>query len=120
MNVTEIAAVVTAAGTVLGGGGFFVARATVRAARVTTAAQEAIARIQTEPQAEAQRFAVLQATVNRLDEDNGQLRGRVSRVESVLRAFAWTTDRWAGQMHRAGIEPEPVHPLVDEYNRAGV
>ncbi|WP_031095460.1 hypothetical protein [Streptomyces sp. NRRL S-15] len=120
MSITETAAVVTAAGTVLGGGGFFVARATIRAARVTSAAQEAIARIQTEPQADAHRFTVLQATVNRVDEENGQLRGRVSRVESVLRAFAWTTDRWAGQMHRAGIEPEPVHPLVDEYNRTGV
>jgi len=112
--------VISAAGAVLGGSGYFVTRATVRAARVTTAAQEVIARIQTEPQADAQKFAVLQATVNRVDEDNGQLRGRVSRVESVLRAFAWTTDRWAGQMHRAGIEPEPVHPLVEEYNRAGV
>ncbi|MET8841436.1 hypothetical protein ABZW67_15250 [Streptomyces rubiginosohelvolus] len=120
MNLTEIAAVVTAAGTVLGGGGYFVARATVRAARVTTAAQEAIARIQTEPQADAQRFAVLQATVTRVDEENGSLRGRMSRLEAVLRAFAWTADRWAGQMHRAGIEPEPVHPLVDDYNRTGV
>ncbi|MFF3094117.1 hypothetical protein [Streptomyces cyaneofuscatus] len=120
MNLTEIAAVVTAAGTVLGGGGFFVARATVRASRVTTAAQEAIARIQTEPQADAQKFTVLQATVNRVDEENGQLRGRQARLEALLRAFSWTVDRWAGQMHRANIEPEPVHPLVDEYNRTGV
>ncbi|MEU1434086.1 hypothetical protein ABZ438_08295 [Streptomyces sp. NPDC005786] len=120
MNIPEIAAVVTAAGTVLGGGGYFVARATVRATKVTTAAQEAIARITTEPQADAQKFAILQATVSRVDAENGQLRGRVTRVESVLRAFASTADRWARQMNRAGIEPEPVHPLVDEYNRTGV
>jgi hypothetical protein len=44
----------------------------------------------------------------------------MSRLESIVRAFAWTTDRWARQMHRAGIEPEPAHPLVDEYNRTGV
>jgi hypothetical protein len=44
----------------------------------------------------------------------------MSRLEAVVRAFAWTTDRWSRQMHRAGIEPEPAHPLVDEYNRTGV
>ncbi|MEU2026831.1 hypothetical protein ABZ565_32535 [Streptomyces sp. NPDC016469] len=55
-----------------------------------------------------------------MDKENGSLRGRVGRFEPLLRAFSWTVDRWAGQMHRAGIEPEPVHPLVDEYNRTGV
>jgi hypothetical protein len=44
----------------------------------------------------------------------------MSRLERVVSAFAWTTDRWARQMLRAGIEPEPPHPLVDEYNRTGV
>ncbi|MGQ4351997.1 hypothetical protein [Streptomyces drozdowiczii] len=120
MSVAEVGALVGAAGTVLGGGGFFVARATVRAARVTAAANEAIARLAAEPQAKAQEFAVLQATVARVDEENGSLRGRVVRFESLLRAFSWTVDRWAGQMHRAGIDPEPVHPLVEEYNRTGV
>src|ERR1051325_812097 len=69
------------------------------------------------PQAKAQDFAVLQATVERVDEENGARRGRLSGVESVLRACSWTMDRWARQMTRAGIEPEPPHPLVDEYNR---
>lgn len=121
MSITEIAAVVTAAGTVLGGGGFFVARATVRAARVTTAAQEAIARIQTEPQAEAQRFAVLQATVNRLDEDNGQLRGRQARFDSLLGGFSRTVNRLIYRMERAGVPPEPedIDELVREYMRTG-
>ncbi|MFF3300979.1 hypothetical protein [Streptomyces sp. NPDC002908] len=77
MSITEIVAVVGSAAGLLGGSGFFVARATVRAARVTKAAQEAVARIQAEPQAKAQDFAVLQATVNRVDEENGALRGRV-------------------------------------------
>lgn len=120
MNVGEWAAVVTAAGSVLGGGGWFVARATVRAAQATARANQAVAEIQSQPQTKAQEFAVLQATVTRVDEENGQLRGRMSRLEQIVRAFAWTTDRWARQMHRAGIEPEPAHPLVDEYNRTGV
>lgn len=78
------------------------------------------AAIQAAPQEKAQEFAVLQATVARVDEENKELRGRQSRLESLLRAFAWTTDRWARQMHHAGVDPEPPHPLVDEYNRTGV
>lgn len=120
MNVGEWAAIIGAAGSVLGGGGLFVARATVRAAQATARANQAVAEIQSQPQAKAQDLAVLQATVTRVDEENGQLRGRMSRLESMLRAFATTTDRWARQMHRAGIEPEPPHPLVDEYYRTGV
>ncbi|MER5678702.1 hypothetical protein ABZT07_20370 [Streptomyces sp. NPDC005317] len=121
MSITEIAAVVTAAGTVLGGGGFFVARATVRAARVTTAAQEAIARIQTEPQAKAQDFAVLQATVTRLDEENGQLRGRQQRFDSLLGGFSRTVNRLIYRMERAGVPPEPadIDERVRDYMRTG-
>jgi chaperonin GroEL (HSP60 family) len=127
MNPGEWAAVLGAAGSVLGGGGWFVARATRDAARVTADAQrataaaaEAAARANAAPAQQAADLAVLQATVKRVDEENGQLRGRQARFESMLRAFSWTVDRWARQMHRAGIEPEPVHPLVDEYNRTGV
>jgi hypothetical protein len=78
------------------------------------------AAIQTAPQAKAQDFAVLQATVERVDKENGELRQRQSRTEAILRAFSWSADRWCRQMNRAGIEPEPAHPLVDEYNRTGV
>ncbi|WP_225825568.1 hypothetical protein [Streptomyces naphthomycinicus] len=80
----------------------------------------AAASIQTAPQAKAQDFAVLQATVERVDKENGELRTRQSRTEAILRAFSWSADRWCRQMTRAGIEPEPAHPLVDEYNRTGV
>jgi hypothetical protein len=110
MNVGEWAAVVGAAGSALGGGSWWISRATRDAARATAAAT-----VQ-----QSANLAVLEATVKRVDEENGQLRGRMSRLEAMLRAFASTTDRWARQMHRAGIEPEPPHPLVDEYNRTGV
>lgn len=109
MNVGDWAAIVGAAGGILGGGGVFVARATVKAARMTAA-----------PQEQANALAVLESTVKRVDEENGALRGRQARCESLLRAFSWTVNRWADQMHKAGIEPVPVHPLVDEYNRTGL
>lgn len=120
MNVGEWAGLIAAAGSVLGGGGWFVARSTRDAARATAAATEAAARANAAPAQQAANLAVLESTVRRVDEENGQLRGALARLESVVRAFAWTTDRWARQMHRAGIEPEPPHPLVDEYNRTGV
>ncbi|MFE9432836.1 hypothetical protein [Streptomyces sp. NPDC006640] len=78
------------------------------------------AAIQSAPQAKAQDFAVLQATVERVDKENEQLRVRQSRTEAILRAFSRSADRWRRQMERAGIEPEPADPLVDEYNRTGV
>ncbi|MFD5137438.1 hypothetical protein ACFWMX_14550 [Streptomyces sp. NPDC058378] len=78
------------------------------------------AAIQSGPAAEQSKFTVLEATVTRVDSENKELRTGQRRLESLLRAFAWTTDRWARQMHEAGIEPEPAHPLVDEYNRTGV
>ncbi|MDX2948001.1 hypothetical protein [Streptomyces caniscabiei] len=78
------------------------------------------ASIQAGPQADATKFAVLEATVKRVDEENGKLRERQNRMDALLRAFSRTTDRWARQMMRQGIEPEPADPLVDEYNRTGV
>ncbi|MDX3839062.1 hypothetical protein [Streptomyces europaeiscabiei] len=119
MNVGEWTAVIAAAGSILGGGGWFVSRATRDAARATAAATEAAARANAAPAQQQASLAVLEATVKRVDEENGQLRGAMARFDALLRAFAWTTDRWARQMHRAGIEPEPAHPLVDEYNRTG-
>ncbi|MEU1122119.1 hypothetical protein ABZ371_00665 [Streptomyces sp. NPDC005899] len=121
MSITEVIGLVGAAGGILGGGGFFVARATVRAARVTAAAQEAIARMTTEPQADAQKFAVLQATVTRVDEENGQLRGRQARFDSLLGGFSRTVNRLIYRMERAGIPPEPedIDELVREYMRTG-
>lgn len=120
MSVTEITALVGAAGTLLGGGGWFVARATVRAARVTREAQEAVARLQTQPQVQQTNLAVLEATVKRVDQENEALRGRMGRLEALVRAFSWSADRWCRQMRSAGIEPEAPHPLVEEYNRTGV
>jgi hypothetical protein len=120
VTVGELIGLIAAGGSVLGGGGFFVARATVKAAQATARANEAAARAAAEPARRTGDLSVLQATVERVDRENERLRTRQSRLEALLRAFASTTDRWAGQMRRAGIEPEPPHPLVDEYNRTGV
>ncbi|MEU6768496.1 hypothetical protein ABZ916_39060 [Streptomyces sp. NPDC046853] len=78
------------------------------------------AAIQAAPVAKAQEFAVLQATVERVDKENEQLRMRQSRLESIVRAFSWSFDdlrRWS--RNPVGDPPDP-HPLVDEYNRTGV
>jgi hypothetical protein len=127
MNGAEWVSVIGAAGGVLGGSGWFVARATVRAAQVTAAAERATADATTAaalasaaPVQQAANFAVLEATVARVDEENGSLRGRVYRLESLLRGFSWTVDelyRWA--KNPVGRPPEP-HQLVEEYNRTGV
>lgn len=120
MNIGEWAAVIGAAGSLLGGGGFFVARATVKAARATAAAQQAAALATAAPAQQAANLAVLEATVRRVDEENGALRGRVFRLESLVRAFSSTVDdlyRWAREP--VGRPPDP-HDLVKEYNRTGV
>lgn len=120
MNLTEAVALISAAGSVLGGGGYFIARATKDAARATAAATTAAARANAAPAQQAANLAVLESTVKRVDEENGSLRGRVLRCESVLRAFSFTVDelyRWARDP--IGTPPAP-HPLVDEYNRTGV
>jgi hypothetical protein len=98
---------------------WFAARATKIAAVATAEAQRTAALLAAGPQARQVDLAVLQATVTRVDEENGALRQRQSRLESLLRAFAWTCDRWVGQMRDAHIEPDAAHPLVEEYNRTG-
>lgn len=92
----------------------------LRSSRSAAAAQEHVAATQVAPQQKQVDLSVLQATTERVDRENTENRTRISRLEAILRAFVWTADRWATQMRRAGIEPEPPHPLVDEYNRTGV
>ncbi|MFF9625458.1 hypothetical protein [Streptomyces griseosporeus] len=100
--------------------GWFAARATRAAAAATAEATAAAAQAQAAPAQRAADLSVLQATVERVDKENGELRTRQSRLESILRAFSLSADRWRRQMEQAGIEPEPPHPLVEEYNRTGV
>ncbi|MFH9822998.1 hypothetical protein [Streptomyces bobili] len=100
--------------------GWFAARATKAAAAATAEATQAAAQAQAAPAQRAADLSVLQATVERVDKENGELRQWQRRTESILRAFSWSADRWCRQMERAGIEPEPAHPLVEEYNRTGV
>ncbi|WP_405479799.1 hypothetical protein [Streptomyces anulatus] len=121
MNSTEVVTLASAALGVFGGGGFFMARATVRAQRVTAAANETIARLNAAPQAKAQDLAVLQATVARVDEENGQLRGRQARVDSLLGAFSRTVNRLIYRMDRADIpiQPDDIDELVQDYMRTG-
>ena len=107
--------------------GLFTARATTRAAQATAAANTAAAAAQAAPALRTADLAVLQATVERVDKENGllrseneQIRVKQSRMERILQAFSWSMDdlyRWA--RNPIGPPPDP-HPLVDEYNRTGV
>ncbi|MFJ8208081.1 hypothetical protein [Streptomyces sp. NPDC096033] len=120
MSVGEWAALIGAAGSVLGGGGLFVGRATVKAARATAAANEAAARLAAEPAMRAEDLKVLQATMARVDEENGSLRGRLHRLEVLVRAFSSYVGQLTGQMRSHGVEPPAPPDAVDEYNRTGV
>ena len=100
--------------------GWFSLRSSRAAAAITAAAQEHVAATQTGPAQTQANLEVLQATVARVDSENAATRARVSRLESVLRAFARTVDRLTIQVRREGLEPEPNDPLVDEYYRTGV
>ncbi|MER5277825.1 hypothetical protein ABT025_18980 [Streptomyces sp. NPDC002809] len=107
--------------------GVFTSRATTRAAQATAAANQAAAAAAAAPALRTADLAVLQATVDRVDKENGQLRSenqqirnKQSRLERFLQAFSWSMDdlyRWA--RNPVGPPPDP-HPLVDEYNRTGV
>lgn len=101
-------------------GGWFTLRATARATAATDEAQRAVARIAAEPAREQVNLAILKETTERLDRENGESRQRLARLEAILRAFSRSADRWCGQMRRAGIDPEPADPLVEEYHRTGV
>lgn len=98
---------------------WFASRATKAAAAATAEAQRAAALAAAGPQGRQVDLSVLQATVTRVDAENGVLRQRQSRLESLLRAFSWTCDRWVAQMQAANISPQDPHPLVEEYNRTG-
>jgi hypothetical protein len=109
-----------AAVSVTGVGGWFTLRATSRATAATAEAQRAVAQITVEPARDQVNLSILKETTERVDRENGELRQRLSRLEAVLRAFSRSADRWCAQMRRAGIDPEPPEPLVEEYHRTGV
>lgn len=62
----------------------------------------------------------LRADVEQLRTQNSHQAERQSRLEALVRAFARSADRWCGQMRRAGIDPEPPEPMVEEYYQSGV
>lgn len=127
-----ISTVIGAIGLVLAG--LFAARATKSAAQVTADAQRQAAEAQrqaalaaVEPNQRRADLEAFNAKADRLDreaqrdrEATEEIRTQVTRLTALVRAFAWTADRWASQMRNARIEPLPPHPLVDEYNRTGV
>lgn len=120
MNVAEWAGVIGAVGSMLGGGGWWVSRATTRAAEATARANEAAARAMAEPQ---QRQADLEA-FREIREDMRkqvtELKDETNRLRSIVRAFAGYVAELTGQMRAGGIEPGEPPEQVADYYRTGV
>jgi hypothetical protein len=100
--------------------GLFAARATKAAAAATAEATRAAAFAAAAPAMRAEDLKVLEATVKRVDEENGSLRGRLYRLEVLVRSFSSYVGQLTGQMRSHGIEPPAPPDAVDEYNRTGV
>ncbi|MFF5984434.1 hypothetical protein ACFY78_36885 [Streptomyces olindensis] len=78
------------------------------------------ARISTAPNAKQVDFAVLQASIERLEKECGELRQEHTRTRSVL----WSISRWALLLRDqvTGLGGTPVEPPedVENYYRTGV
>ncbi|MGW1994724.1 hypothetical protein [Embleya sp. NPDC001921] len=118
-EIWSLAGIIGSAG-ITAAGGWFTLRATQRATQAGIEAQRAVAEVTAEPARDQVSLSILKETTERVDRENGELRQRLSRLEAVLRAFSRSADRWCAQMRRAGIDPEPPEPLVEEYQRTGV
>lgn len=120
MTVAEWLTLISAGTGLLGGSGFFVARATVRASRATAAATEAAARAMAEPQ---QRQADLEAFREIREDLAKQVRSmkeETSRLRSIVRAFAGYVGELTTLMRSSGIEPPDAPDSVNDYYRTGV
>ncbi|MET8113833.1 hypothetical protein [Streptomyces prasinus] len=120
MNVAEWAGIIGAAGSVLGGGGWFVSRATIRAAQATARANEAAALAAAEPNQRAEDRAAFEAIKTELRTELTATREEVKSLRSLVRAFAWYVGELTSQMRDQRIEPPAPPQRVDEYNRTGV
>ncbi|MCM2427396.1 hypothetical protein [Streptomyces sp. RKAG337] len=112
-----VGAVVTVVGMVITG--WMSLRGTRAAAAITAAGQERSAAAAAAPAVTAANFAVLQATVDRVDEENAEIRTELRGLRALVRAYSWTVDRLIAQIRRGGTEPEELHDLVKEHMRTG-
>jgi len=80
----------------------------------------AAAHINAGPAAKQVDFTVLQASVERLEKECGELRQEQTRTRGVL----WSISRWAlrlrDQVTEYGGTPEPPPQDVEDYYRSGV
>ncbi|MGK5532946.1 hypothetical protein [Streptomyces sp. URMC 129] len=115
---TTVAAVGGPVGAIAGG--WYAARATRVAATITAEAQRRAAEAAAAPEERRADLAVIQASVDRLDAENAQLRQRLHGTETLVRAFARYVTHLTTQMRTHGLDPAEPPPRVEEYNRTGV
>lgn len=108
-------------GSVLGavallGSGWFAARATRAAAKLTAEAQQAAA----EPAQRAADLATFREIREGLDRRLERSERRIDSLTTLVRAYAWYVADLTGLMRRHGIEPPEPPERVKEYDRTGV
>jgi hypothetical protein len=78
------------------------------------------ARINSAPSSKQVDLSVLQASVERLEKEHGEMQRQLSR----FRALLWDAIGWAkrrgDQVEHLGGTPEPTPPEIEEFYRTGV
>lgn len=116
----EWVGLISAGSTLLGGSGYFVARATARAAAATAAASEAAARAMAEPGQRAADLASFREIREDLQRRLEQSEERERALRGLVRTFAAYVSELSAQLRRSGGEPPAPPEAVGEYFRTGV
>lgn len=117
-------ALLPAVGAVLGalallGSGFFAARATRAAARMTSEAQRATAVASSEPAQRQADLATFREIRDGLERKLERQERRIDSLSTLVRSFSWYVSELSGQMRSRGIEPPAPPERIVEYNRNG-
>ncbi|CAL9504524.1 hypothetical protein [Streptomyces sp. enrichment culture] len=78
------------------------------------------ARISTAPASKEVDLSVLQASVERLEKESGEMREQIRRLRSMLWAAIGWAKRRGDQVERLGGVPDPTPAEIEEFYRTGV
>ncbi|GGW28185.1 hypothetical protein GCM10010294_71010 [Streptomyces griseoloalbus] len=78
------------------------------------------ARINVVPTTKQVDLSVLQASVERLEKESGEMREQIRRLRSMLWAAIGWAKRRGDQVERLGGVPDPTPDEIEEFYRTGV